>query len=190
MTRLILMFVACMLAGSAAPSIAGAQAKASEQQSIELKAKAALDTYVDCLFSRGDLLARGGGSASEVADAALADCGREYDAFRSAIRAYFASGVSRDGQAKAVARADAKVAEYRDDGRRLIISRVLRARKVATPNASNVSSGTGFFCAPGVVATNAHVVEGAKTVEMYLPVQRRTLTLEVLVSDASNPDYS
>ena len=48
------------------------------------------------------------------------------------------------------------------------------------------SSGTGFFCAPGIVATNAHVVDGARSLQMYLPVQKKTLNLEVQVVDAGN----
>ena len=48
------------------------------------------------------------------------------------------------------------------------------------------TSGTGFFCAPGIVATNAHVIDGATAVEMYLPVQQRSVKLRLLVLDASN----
>lgn len=50
----------------------------------------------------------------------------------------------------------------------------------------SLATGTGFFCAPGIVATNAHVVEGAQSLKMHLPVQRRTVNLEVLVADPSN----
>lgn len=68
------------------------------------------------------------------------------------------------------------------------VSRFLKLRSSGT--ASNVSlassTGTGFFCAPGIVATNAHVVDRAQSLEMYLPVQRRTLKLEVVVADTSN----
>jgi len=126
MTRFIAMFVLCALAVGYASTTPTAQATA--RPSIELQAKAANDTYFDCLYARADSLAKGTGSPSDIADAALADCAREYDAYRSAVSDYFASAVSRQGQSDARARGNAGTAAARDDGRRAIVSRVLRAR--------------------------------------------------------------
>lgn len=47
-------------------------------------------------------------------------------------------------------------------------------------------TGTGFFCGPGLVATNHHVVDGATAIELHLPEQGVTLPLQLLVSDAAN----
>ena len=67
---------------------------------------------------------------------------------------------------------------------RLLKMRPSGAGPTTSPIAS--SSGTGFMCGANLVATNAHVVEGARRIQMYLPVQRQTVNLELLTSDASN----
>lgn len=48
------------------------------------------------------------------------------------------------------------------------------------------STGTGFISATGIVATNSHVIEAARAVELYLPLQNRTIKLELVVSDVTN----
>jgi S1-C subfamily serine protease len=49
-----------------------------------------------------------------------------------------------------------------------------------------VQTGTGFFCGKDLVATNYHVIDGAKSIEIFLPPQALTLTLETVVSDSAN----
>jgi hypothetical protein len=127
MTRFITTFLVCGLSVGSAPIRAAAQTTA--RPSMELQAKAALDTYFDCLYARADSLAKGTGSPSDIADAALHDCGREYEAMRLRVGDYFASLVSRQGESAARVKANARVAETRDDARRAIISRVLQARE-------------------------------------------------------------
>jgi S1-C subfamily serine protease len=58
------------------------------------------------------------------------------------------------------------------------------AKAAETPTLGG--SGTGFFCAPGIVATNFHVIDGAKSVSLYLPAQNRTVALSIAVSDSAN----
>jgi hypothetical protein len=62
------------------------------------------------------------------------------------------------------------------------------AFSAGTLNSEPVVSGTGtaFVCAAGIVATNHHVIDEAKTVELYLPLQKRSVKLQLLVSDATN----
>lgn len=55
-----------------------------------------------------------------------------------------------------------------------------------TTASSRSVTGTGFVCATGLIATNHHVIAGAKEVEFYLPVQNRSVKLELVVSDAVN----
>jgi S1-C subfamily serine protease len=52
--------------------------------------------------------------------------------------------------------------------------------------ATATATGTAFICAPGVVATNNHVIDGAKTIELFLPQQNRSLKLQLIVSDPTN----
>jgi serine protease Do len=56
----------------------------------------------------------------------------------------------------------------------------------SVPGTMRRTSGTGFVCAPGIVATNHHVVDGAKEIEFRLPLQNRSITLEVVLSDPTN----
>ena len=49
-----------------------------------------------------------------------------------------------------------------------------------------VRTGTGFFCAPGVVATNYHVIDGSSSIEIYLPAQKIAFQLETMVADSVN----
>lgn len=74
-----------------------------------LSSSSMIVAYTDCVLARTDRLLQGAASASDIADAALADCSQEYDRLRQA---------SPSG-----------AAETRDDVRRTAISRVLRARE-------------------------------------------------------------
>jgi len=62
----------------------------------------------------------------------------------------------------------------------------LRSGATASDVPQTATTGTGFFCAPGIVATNAHVIAQARSVQMYLPSQKRTLNLELIASDTAN----
>jgi S1-C subfamily serine protease len=55
-----------------------------------------------------------------------------------------------------------------------------------TTNPSVVATGTGFVCAPGLIATNYHVVRDAKRVELLLTGAAHGFALNVVVSDAAN----
>jgi hypothetical protein len=92
-------------------------------------AKQKFNAYIDCAVERADRYVNGTASASEIADAALADCGREYDSMRLATGDFFASGVSRQGKYQATLQGYAKAAAVRDETRGVLISRVLRARE-------------------------------------------------------------
>lgn len=61
-------------------------------------------------------------------------------------------------------------------------------RAAASSNPATVASGTGtgFLCANGIVATSNHVIDGAKRIELYLPVQKRSVRLQLVVADATN----
>jgi hypothetical protein len=89
----------------------------------------AAEVYVGCVRARVDALADADAQPSDIADAALADCGREFEAFRGALSDFFAGAVSRRAQSKARLQADEKAKEMRSDVRRSLISRVLRARE-------------------------------------------------------------
>ncbi|MBY0497368.1 MAG: serine protease [Cyanobacteria bacterium] len=92
----------------------------------------------------------------------------------------------------ATLKGSALAVSFRREGKEETIHLLKLRPSVATSaSASNsdpiaASSGTGFLCAPGIVATNHHVVDGAKSVELYLPVQKRSFKLQLLLSDAAN----
>lgn len=90
--------------------------------------KTAYGAYQKCLFARADVLAKGSGLASEIADAAIAECTREYLALSSAITDYLVAVVPSQNREEARARAEKQSQEIREDYRRGVISRVLRAR--------------------------------------------------------------
>ena len=100
----------------------------------EERAQAATKAYVDCVYAHADTLARSSASATEAADAAVAECGREFTTLRAAIDDYYVSVVSRSGVVEARTHAQTMADSMRDDTRGAALSRVIRDRGIgATP---------------------------------------------------------
>lgn len=109
---------------------ATAQQKQKPLTRSELDAalKTSINTYADCVFAFSDAHAKGTGTATEVGEAAIGDCGKEFGDFRSASRQAYVSRVSARSTALAVKRADTNAENFRDDLRRSAVARVLKLR--------------------------------------------------------------
>jgi hypothetical protein len=94
----------------------------------EDQTKAAISAYVNCAYTSAQTLVNSQGTPMEIAEAAIGDCGREFLALRTTTQNYFAATASRAGFWRAIDSANTNADTVRDDVRREIISRVLRAR--------------------------------------------------------------
>jgi hypothetical protein len=93
----------------------------------EAATESRLNTYFDCVYARADALAKGTGAAAEIAEAALSDCARDFDAYRTALAEWFAA-VARVSESEARSRAAGRATDTRDNARRAVINRVLNTR--------------------------------------------------------------
>lgn len=100
----------------------------ADREELDARAKASLESLVDCLYSRADAYAGGSGTPSEIADAASGDCERGFSDYERALADHYVSLVSQSGEHMARRRASNRVFGMREKARRAIISRVLRLR--------------------------------------------------------------
>lgn len=93
-----------------------------------LKAKIAGNTWVDCLFSSVDSLLTGASTPSDIAIAAFAECGTQYNFYRRALGTYFAWAVPQRAEGEMRGLADQGAMDIRDEVRMVLIARVVRGR--------------------------------------------------------------
>lgn len=112
------------------PNGSHAESKAEKTKKAKLEAdvKAAISAYVNCAYASGDAHTRSSGTAKEIAEAALGDCGGEFSTYDKAAHDFLIASAPRREFRFAIQRADLQVADFKDQVRREVISRVLRAR--------------------------------------------------------------
>ena len=84
--------------------------------------------YRDCVAEGTGQLVESKATPYQIADAALAGCGRQAVVYKKVVRDYYISLVSRGSLSMALERADTKVAETREMLRGMAIRRVVESR--------------------------------------------------------------